>query len=68
MLKTSIKNSDDIVRSMRRNAISVFIAVDEDVADDISRCLCQGADKIESLQSELNRLRSELNRLGMPYE
>jgi len=68
MLKNPIKNSDDIVRSMRRNAISVFIAVEENVADDISRCLCQGADKIENLESELNRLRSELDRLGISYE
>lgn len=68
MLKTPIKSSDDIVRSMRRNAVSVFIAVEEDVADDISRCLCQGADKIENLQSELDRLKSELDRLGISYE
>lgn len=68
MLKNPTKNSDDIVRSMRRNAISVFISVEEEVAEEISKCLCHGADKIETLESELNKLKSELNRLGVAYE
>jgi len=68
MLKNKNKSSDEMIRSMRRSAICIFISVEEDVASDISRCLCQAADRMEMLEAELERLRSEFERRGIPYE
>lgn len=61
-MKTFENGVHEFVRSMRRKAIYVHIAVEENVAEDISKCLNQGASYIESLESQIRELKESLDQ------
>jgi hypothetical protein len=65
MIKKENKTSEEITRSMRRNAVSIFIEVDEGIAQRISKCLCDGANRIEELESEIAEIKEIMMKSRM---